>query len=226
MEALMFTQPGEEAAVLTFLLQRSGFSVRTMQDLDEAIDSWPDQPPDLILIASDDIPAGGLAAVRQLRAHTVVPMLVIADRLPDDLHYRLLDAGVDLVILKPYSIRVLTGQITALMRRAAGVPFYSLPSLTQAGVTLDPATRTVQVLDQEVKRLTQLEFRLLYTLMTHRGQIIPAENLIEHVWGYSGEGSRELVRGLVQRLRSKVEPEPHRPRFILTEPGIGYQFQP
>jgi DNA-binding response OmpR family regulator len=60
--------------------------------------------------------------------------------------------------------------------------------------------------------------------MTHPGQIIPTENIVEHVWGYSGEGNRELVRGLVQRLRSKVEPEPHHPRYILTELGIGYYF--
>ena len=78
----------------------------------------------------------------------------------------------------------------------------------------------------ESRRLTQLEFRLLYTLMTHRGQVIPSENIVENVWGYSGEGSKELVRGLVQRLRSKVEPEPRHPRYITTVPGVGYRFDP
>ena len=78
--------------------------------------------------------------------------------------------------------------------------------------------------DNQEKRLTQLEFRLLYTLMTNVGQIIPTDQIVEHVWGYSGEGNRELVRGLVQRLRSKVEPVPRKPEYILTEPGIGYYF--
>jgi DNA-binding response OmpR family regulator len=96
--------------------------------------------------------------------------------------------------------------------------------LTQKDVILDPSNRTVQVGEREPKRLTQLEFRLLYTLMTHVGQIIPTEQIIEHVWGYSGEGNRELVRGLVQRVRSKVEPEPRQPQYILTEVGIGYFF--
>jgi two-component system KDP operon response regulator KdpE len=91
-------------------------------------------------------------------------------------------------------------------------------------LTLDPTARTVKVGEEEAKRLTQLEFRLLYTLITQPGHIMPAENLVEHVWGYSGEGNRELVRGLVQRLRSKVEPDPRNPRFILTEPGVGYYF--
>ena len=62
--------------------------------------------------------------------------------------------------------------------------------------------------------------------MTHRGQVIPSENIVENVWGYSGEGSKELVRGLVQRLRSKVEPEPRHPRYITTVPGVGYRFDP
>jgi len=60
--------------------------------------------------------------------------------------------------------------------------------------------------------------------MTNAGRIVPTEQIVEHVWGYTGEGNRELVRGLVQRLRSKVEPIPREPRYILTEPGIGYYF--
>jgi DNA-binding response OmpR family regulator len=79
--------------------------------------------------------------------------------------------------------------------------------------------------EREPKRLTQLEFRLLYTLITHVGQIIPAEQLVEHVWGYAGDGNRELVRGLVQRLRSKVEVDPRHPDYIITEVGIGYYFK-
>jgi DNA-binding response OmpR family regulator len=71
-----------------------------------------------------------------------------------------------------------------------------------------------------------LEFRLLYNLMIHRGQILTPELIVERVWGYSGQGDRELVVGLVHRLRAKVEPEPRNPRYILTEPGIGYSFDP
>jgi DNA-binding response OmpR family regulator len=126
--------------------------------------------------------------------------------------------------MRPYGIRFLLAQIKALLRRTAGIPFFSLPTLTQKDVVLDPSIRTVKVGDNQAKRLTQLEFRLLYTLMTNVGQIIPTDQIVEHVWGYSGEGNRELVRGLVQRLRSKVEPLPRKPEYILTEPGIGYYF--
>ena len=159
-----------------------------------------------------------------MRMYTVIPICVITDPIPEITHVDLLECGADLVFIRPYSFRIFSAQIKALMRRSASVPFHSLPILSQADLTLDPSTRSVQVEGFEQKRLTQLEFRLLYTLMTNAGQIIPPENIVEYVWGYSGEGNRELVRGLVQRLRSKVEPDPKNPRYILTEPGIGYFF--
>jgi DNA-binding response OmpR family regulator len=99
-----------------------------------------------------------------------------------------------------------------------------LPTLSISGLSLDPATRTAQATDQSPKRLTHLEFRLLYTLMIHNGQVIPTETIVEQVWGYDGRGDKELVRGLVRRLRAKIEPEPHEPRYILTTPGVGYCF--
>ena len=122
--------------------------------------------------------------------------------------------------------RVLIAEIKTLMRRAAGLPVFGLPILAQSGVMMDPSSRTTQVEGGPVHRLTQLEFRLLYTLMTYAGRVIPTETLVEYVWGFSGEGNRGLVRGLVQRLRAKVEPDPAHPKYILTEAGIGYSFNP
>ena len=126
---------------------------------------------------------------------------------------------------RPYSVRALLAQIRALMRRGSGIPFFSLPMLTQKDVLLNPSDRTVQVGDRGPKHLTQLEFRLLYTLMTNIGQIIPSDQIVEQVWGYTGDGNRELVRGLVQRLRTKVEAVPRQPEYIITESGIGYYFR-
>jgi DNA-binding response OmpR family regulator len=91
-------------------------------------------------------------------------------------------------------------------------------------LSLDPATRTVQVVGQPPRRLTHLEFRLLYTLMVNRGQVLSTETIVEHVWGYTGQGDRDLVRGLIRRLRLKVELEPGKPVYILTVPGVGYSF--
>lgn len=116
----------------------------------------------------------------------------------------------------------------ALLRRSSGMPIFSLPTLSLAGLTLNPDTRTVQVAGRPEQRLTHLEFRLLYTLMINRGQVIPTETIIDRVWGYGGRGDGYLVQGLrslISRLRAKVEIDPQQPRYILTMPGVGYSFR-
>lgn len=224
MQAILFSPHADESNVLQVILQQAGFLVRTYRSLDQAIEAWPENPADLILAVMTEEHTRSLVQVKQLRAHTAVPILLISDLLSDDLFVNYLESGADLVVIRPYSVRALLAQIRASLRRSSGLPFFSLPTLTQKDVQLDPSNRTVQVGDREPKRLTHLEFRLLYTLMTHVGQIIPTEQIVEHVWGYSGEGNRELVRGLVQRLRTKVEANPRQPQYIITELGIGYYF--
>ncbi len=205
MEALLFSLHTDETNVLQVILQQAGFMVRIYRSLDQAIEAWPENPADLIMVVLPGEHNQSLAQIKQLRGHTAVPILLISDLLSDDLYVNYLEGGADLVVTRPFSVRALLAQIRATMRRSSGIPFFSLPTLTQKDVQLDPSNRTVQVGDREPKRLTHLEFRLLYTLMTHVGQIIPTEQIVEYVWGYAGEGNRDLVRGLVQRLRSKIE---------------------
>jgi DNA-binding response OmpR family regulator len=209
--------------VLSLVLQRAGLAVTTAHDLERAMKTWLERPADLVVLALGDDP---LAEVRRTRTETPVPLVVVVNPIREGYHYSLLEAGTDLVICRPFSARLLIAKVQALMRRAGTVPLFSLPSLSQAGLTLDAANRTAEVRGHRSRRLTHLEFRLLYTLMTHRGQILPAEVIVERVWGYSGRGDKELVRGLVSRLRSKVEPEPRSPRYIRTVPGVGYCFDP
>jgi DNA-binding response OmpR family regulator len=209
--------------VLSLVLQRAGLAVTTAADLERAMKSWLDRPADLILLALGGDP---LVQVRRTRSETLIPIVVIGMQMGEDDHCALLEAGADLVICRPFSARLLIAQVQALMRRAGTVPLLSLPTLSQAGLTLDAANRTVEVAGWRSQRLTHLEFRLIYTLMTHRGQVLPPEIIVERVWGYGGRGDKELVRGLVSRLRAKIEPEPKRPRFIRTVPGVGYAFDP
>ncbi len=223
MYALLIAQDPDDRAILSVVLQRAGLAVTTAQDLDRAMKSWLDRPADLVLFAVAGEPR---AQVRRVRTETDVPAVIILDQAGEDLHYELLESGADLVVTRPFSARLLMAQIRALLRRAGNVPFSSLPTLHLAGLTLDPADRTVQVEDQAARRLTHLEFRLLYTLMTHHGQTLPTGTIVERVWGYTDRGDKDLVRGLVSRLRAKVEPEPRVPRYILTVPGVGYSFDP
>lgn len=215
----------EESTAITAVLQKEGFSVRTARSLTQLTTTWPMEPPDLILISETSFNDGLIAEFKQLRQHTAVPILVILDLISENQQVAVLDAGIDCLVMRPYGIRQLAALIRALMRRTSGTSLFHQPSLIQSGVTLDPSSRSVQVDSSQPVRLTHLEFRLLHTLLTNPDQIIPAESLVEYVWGYSGEGNRELVRGLVQRLRKKMEPDPHHPRYIINTPGIGYSFQ-
>lgn len=226
MRASIYSYHLDEAAVLQLVLQQAGFEPNLSRDIESLIEKWIERPTDFVMLSFGGNSQLNVDVVERLRSQSLVPIVLIVDRLPEDTQVSLLEAGADLVIERPFNTRFLIAQIKALMRRSAGLPFFSLPILTQSGVMIDPSTRTIQVDDGEIKRLTQLEFRLLFTLMTHAGRVLPAETLVEYVWGYSGEGNRGLVRGLIQRLRTKVEPDPANPKYILTEPGLGYRFDP
>lgn len=224
MQALLFAFHPEESAILAVLLKQAGFEVHMAKELKPFVDNWPEQPLDLICLVLDKNYEKEISAIKQLRGHTVVPMVLILEPISEDGEIALIEAGVDLIVTRPFGLRLLITRIRALLRRTSGVPFHSLPAMTKGALLLDPGNRTVQVGESEPNKLTQLEFRLLYVLITHAGQIIPTDNIVEHVWGYSGEENRELVRGLVQRLRSKVEIDKSNPTYILTERGIGYYF--
>ncbi len=225
MQAILISPYIDETGVLQVILQKAGFLARADRSLEQALTGWPENPADLILIVLEGENPKLITQIKSLRAHTVVPIVLISEQIADHLQVAYLESGVDQVMMRPYSVRVLAAQIRSLMRRSGGVPFFSLPNLIQNDIQLDPANRSVQIKDREPQKLTQLEFRLLYTLMTHMGQIFETEQIVAHVWGYAGEGNRELVRGLVQRLRAKIEIDPRNPEYILTEVGIGYYFR-
>lgn len=225
MQALLFSPYTDETSVFQVILQQAGFMVRTTPSLDQAIGTWPENPADLVFIATLTDHEKALNYIRQMRGHTTSPIIVVSDPLIDDLQVRYLEAGTDLFITRPYSVRFLLAQIRALLRRTTGIPFSSLPTIQKGEIQLDPAARSVIVRGGDPVRLTQLEFRLIYTLMIRAGQIIPTDQIVEHVWGYTGDGNRELVRGLVQRLRAKIEINPRTPQYIITDSGIGYSFR-
>jgi DNA-binding response OmpR family regulator len=223
MYAMLLAQNADERVVLSLVLQRAGLAVTTATGLERAMQSWLERPADLVLLALEGDP---LAHVYRVRAETEVPVVMIVDPLAESVHCGLLEAGADLVVARPFGVRLLLGQVRALLRRAGNVPLSTLPTLSGRGLILDPADRTIQLTGQPPRRLTHLEFRLLYTLMIHPGQTLPIEIIVERVWGYSEEGDKDLVRGLVSRLRAKVEPDPRNPRYIATVPGVGYAFNP
>lgn len=222
MYALLLAHNADESAVLRLALQRAGFASRVTTDLKQAIHELQEQPTDLILLSfKDSIP---LDLIHEIRHKIDAPLVVISIPIGEDLNVELLEAGVDLVIFRPYSARLLIAQLRGLVRRATGASTHNLPSFTLGDLTLDPSVRTLVIRGTSPRHLTRLEFRLLYTLMIHSGQVLTPETLVEQVWGYDGRGDRDLVRGLIKRLRNKVEPENSEPRYILTVPGVGYKL--
>ncbi|MBC8335649.1 MAG: response regulator transcription factor [Anaerolineales bacterium] len=225
MEALLLSHNSDESAMLRLALQRAGFFVKISMDFEKILTDWREIVVDLIVLTFPDhnLPISG---IKQLRAFTPAPFIVIAEYKNEDAYVTLLDAGVDLVLLRPYSTRVFIAQVRALLRRASGVPFFSLPVLTKGDILLDPSERSVRIKERPPQRLTQLEFRLLYILIINTGQTISSDRLVEYVWGYSGKGNRDLVRGLIKRLRAKIETDSQNPRYILTVTGAGYTLKP
>lgn len=222
MNVLLVIENAQDEALLSHALRLAGLSVITTYDYRSALAKWSDRPADLLVTAISA--PDPLAIIRELRRITIVPLISIVENIAEDLHLAMLDAGADWVMERPYSVRLLIGYAKVLLRHTGTVQRQSLPTMHHDQVTLDPASRTVKVAAKQPQRLSQLEFRLLHSLMTHQGQVLPTETIVEHVWGYTGEGDRSLVRGLINRLRTKIEIDPHNPQHILTVSGVGYTF--
>ncbi len=223
MQAFLIAGDSDEREVLTFVLRHAGLAVSPGTDLTRILTNWSELPADLILLAHD-APRPALEQVNAIRAVTEVPVIVLCEPPSEDQLLELLRAGADLVLPRPVAPRLVSEYARVVLKRSGAIPAFMLPPLDLSEISLDPATRTVAVAGRDPCRLTQLEFRLLYVLMTNRNQVVPTEVIVERVWGYAGEGDRDLLRGLVSRLRHKIEPDPDKPRFIETIPGIGYRF--
>jgi len=222
--ALLYSQDKDETAVLSIVLRQAGFSVQYVQlgspfPLDD-----PSRPIRLIVVAATGPQT--IEDVRTIQRDSHISTVLITENMLETDQCRLLETSVDMIVNRPYSSRLLISKIRALTRIIEGSIVQSnLPALHFPGLTIEPATRTVVPENSPAKRLTHLEFQLLYTLLVYRGQVVPTEKIIETVWGYTSQGDHQLVRGLVSRVRKKIERDPKNPNFISTVPGIGYIFE-
>ena len=223
MQAILVTAEADERDILTFVLRHAGLAVSASIDLEQVTATWLERPADLIVVAGET--GKGLTKdIAALRGATEVPLILLLDDISESTHVSLVRTGVDFVLRRPVSPLVLAAYAQSLLRRAGAAAAFAVPTLDLEEIALDPTTRSVRLADAVPRRLTQLEFRLLYLLMTHRGQVLPTDLIVERVWGYSGEGDRDLVRGLISRLRKKIEADADHPIYIQTVPGIGYLF--
>ena len=222
MLVLLIAPNPEERDFLSFALRHEGLQISSHASADNAMASHMDEQPDMIILCckTDE----QVETVTEIRLHTRTPLMLIADRLTEDQHCRYLDERVDTVLQRPISHRLFIRYAKQLLRRSGSSPNTILTPIIKPRIQLDPSKRTVVVENREPVTLTQLEFRLLYVLMTNADHVMPTEELIERVWGYTGDGNNDLVRGLVRRLRRKIEVDSKEPQFIHNLTGVGYRF--
>ncbi len=180
--------------------------------------------PDLLLVDLGLPDQDGLVVIRRVRSWSPVPIIVLSARTLEEQKIAAFDAGADDYVTKPFSAAELLARVRAALRRnvrSAEVP----QELAFGGARIDLARRTAQGPEAEI-RLTPLEYRLLECLARHAGFIVTQNQLVREVWGPEHLGDTRSLRVCVKNLRAKLEPDPHRPAYLLTEPGLGYRLRP
>jgi two-component system response regulator RegX3 len=225
MRVTIICEDNELNDYLSYVTRRAGYDVRyrSAQQLQGLDDSK--NVTDLFVLHIPNLQPG-LKLLKEAGSVIRTPILAVIQDTNQDAQAAVLDAGADSVLVLPVSPKLCLASIQSLLRRTRSLPTPILPTLDFGSIMLNPGTRSVTSEGRESIRLTQLEFRLLYLLMTHPGQVMPTEVIVDRVWGYGESGGKDLVRGLVSRLRGKVEPDASQPRFLHTIPAVGYFFDP
>jgi two-component system KDP operon response regulator KdpE len=166
---------------------------------------------------------GGLEVTRQIRSWSSVPILVLSVREDESDKIAALDSGADDYLTKPFGVGELLARVRALLRRSDTTGDRPPPVFDNGGVRIDMGTRRV-VRDGEDVHLTRTEWSLLDAFTAASGKLLTHRWLLEQVWGGGYEDDVEVLRVFVSQLRKKIEPDPHRPGAIVTEPGVGYRW--
>lgn len=223
MKALVVDDDRVLADLVGFTLRREGFQVVQAHDGETALQRWADEQPDIVLLDVNlpkTVPImDGFTVCRKIREKSDVPIILLTVREDEDDIVYGLQVGADDYVLKPFSPRQLVARVQAVLRRAARGP---VTGVQQVGaLRLDMDRREVSVAGGPPASLTALECRLMEYMLLNAGHILPISDLITHVWGPGG-GDRDMLRQLVRRLRTKIEPDPAQPTYIETIPGRGY----
>jgi two-component system, OmpR family, KDP operon response regulator KdpE len=210
--------------VLKTSLLSQGYGIRTAGDGEEALQVLQDWSPDLIITDLRMPNMNGLELCREVRKRSRVPIIVLSVNGEETIKVQALDAGADDYVTKPFSMNELTARIRAALRRAAA-PEEPEVSVIEIGVfRIDVPARTVLVKAREV-HLTPKEFDLLIYLARHPGKVLTHRALLSAVWGPNSVEQPEYLRVFVGQLRKKLEADDS-PKYIVTEPWVGYRFEP
>ena len=208
------------ADVVAFTLRREGFDILLAYDGVSGLERWQKEQPDLVVLDVNMPKLDGFEVCQRIRAQADTPIILLTVRGEDDDIVDGLENGADDYIVKPFSPRQLAARVKAILRRVRGQP---TPAELHIGEwELVPSKRELILSpEKEPISLTPLENRLLECLVVNAGQVLTFNTIIDHVWGPAG-ADRDMLRQLIRRLRTKIEPNPSEPVYIQTVPGLGY----
>jgi len=205
-------------------LQAQGYTVHTAMNGEEALRLAAISPPDLVVLDLMMPVLDGMETCRRLRAWTDVPILVLSARSEEPQKIRALDLGADDYLTKPFGMGELTARIRASLRRHRGAHPADTPVFTAGSLVVDYARRLAFKNDQELK-LTPHEYEILRFMTQNAERVLTHRQVLAAVWGPEDVEETQYLRVHVSHLRQKIEDNPARPRFIVTESGVGYRFR-
>lgn len=209
---------------LRTILGEKRFEVATATRGEEGLAQAAADPPDVVILDLGLPDMDGITVIERLREWTQVPIVVLSVREADADKVQALDKGADDYLTKPFSIEELLARIRVALRHDARLQGSLGEAVVSAGpIRIDLAQHTVRRDGEEVK-LTATEFRLLAHLAANAGRVLTHRGILTAVWGPTEADHVEYLRVYVRQLRKKLEPDPERPQFVLTEPGVGYRF--
>ncbi len=215
----------DEPKIRMFLranLEARGYEVYLTQDGIETVEMAARVLPDVIVLDVNMPQMDGIEACRQIREWADMPIIILSVRGDERDKIRALDEGADDYITKPFSMEELLARIRVALRRSTGVAT-NAPIFQAGELEIDLAKRLVKRRGQIVK-LTRTEYELLAYLVSNCGKVMTHRELLHNVWGPEYGEETEYVRTFITQLRRKIEDDPSNPRFIVTEPRIGYRF--
>jgi two-component system KDP operon response regulator KdpE len=206
---------------LRVILRDAGYEPITVATAEEALDAAATRPPDAAIVDLVLPDGDGIEVTRQLRSWSEMPILVLSAIGEEEQKVRALEAGADDYVTKPFGARELVARLAAALRRAGRAA--DEPTIAVDGLELDLARRVVRRDGTEI-HLTPIEYDLLRVLARNRGRLMTHRALLTEVWGPAYGDDIRTLRTHIANLRHKIEPSSGAPRYIRTDPGVGYRF--
>ena len=208
---------------ISTLLRSRGYAAVTARTGAEAIAKFDRDRPQMVILDLRLPDMEGTAVCRQLRDRADIPILILSVHGEERRKVEALDAGADDYVTKPFSPEELLARVRSALRRVRGRAQDLHGRLERGDLTLDFDRRRLHFRGLEI-RLSPQEFDLLTLLASHGGAVLTHKTITKAIWGQTGPNQQEHLRVLVNQLRRKIEPDPSRPRYVMTEPWVGYRF--